>query len=612
MPGLAVEQANRIAAAVLTLELADDSALRAAGLRFTVAADYRAVEALARALRLPPFEEIPRVTVREFVVTHPAISVSLVAMIVGLLALAGLLWLARGRLKETAGSLQRLVASVPVGLTEARVGPDGKPELLYLSARGAALIGQPGAGEDMGMEGVIRTMHPDDQAPFFEANDHAIAAQAPLDIEVRFRVHDQWRSLRVTSNPLHRPDGELVWSGSLLDVTEQRLAQQRLVESEARFRTLLEDIEGVAVQGYRLDGSVIYWNRASEQLYGYSRKEALHSNLLNLIIPEAMRPAVRENLARVADGGSIDNGELELQAKDGRLIPVYSSHTVLRSPGKGPELFCLDIDLTEHKRHEEEVRKAAHYDLLTGLPNRILLGELMRQAFARADRQGSLLALCCLDLDHFKRINDEQGAAVGDQVLVQVAERLRRRVRGSDVVARLGGDEFVLLLEGGNEKVQLQDRLQALLDVVAQPLHIDGQTVQIEASIGVTLYPQDANDPDVLLRHANEAMFEAKRKGRRSAELCDDLCFRACSLSRWTVARAPSRTPPPPLRIRRGGTYPFEFPWFHDFCLDCHWANSLGRSRYRAMLPSCRLSNSISTVSMNFSRSISGISAAAC
>lgn len=521
MPGLDVEQVNRITAAALTLELPAESALRAAGLRFTVAVDYRAVEDLARALRLPPFEEIPRITVREFAGSHPVVSASVVAMILGLMVLALLLWWARTRLKEAAAWLERLVASVPVGLYEVKVESNGEPQLVFLSERGAALIGRAGASRDLTTQDFAANLHPDDLERFQRGNHEAIANRAPFDLDLRFRVGDQWRWLRVASNPLVRPDGVLVWSGSLMDVTEQRVAQQRLQDSEARFRTLLEDIEGVAVQGYGLDGSVIYWNRASEQLYGYSRDEAIGRNRLELIVPEEMRPTVRENLVRLAQGANFEAEELELQARDGRRIPVYSSHTVLRSPGQAPALFCLDIDLSERKRHEEELRKAANYDQLTGLPNRILLGELMRQAFARADRQGSALALCYLDLDHFKPVNEEYGVDVGNQVLAKVAERLRHQVRGGDVVARLGGDEFVLLLEAVGEQAQLRERLELLLDGVARPIPIDGASVQVAASMGVTLYPQDANDPDVLLRHASEAMFEAKRKGRRRFSLFD-------------------------------------------------------------------------------------------
>nr|WP_275401516.1 EAL domain-containing protein [Wenzhouxiangella limi] len=306
-----------------------------------------------------------------------------------------------------------------------------------------------------------------------------------------------------------------------LDVTQQREVARRLRESEARFRRILQDIDGVAVQGYRLDGSVSYWNRASEALYGYSEQEALAGNLLDLIIPPEMRAEVSANLQSVAEGGEIPNGELELLRKDGSRVPVYSSHTVLKSTSDEPELFCVDIDLSERKAHEQALDRLANYDNLTGLPNRRLMGELIEQMMARTRRNGGTFALCYLDLDDFKPINDCHGHDVGDQVLVAISRRLRRLVRGSDLVARLGGDEFVVVLDGIGDGPELDRRLGFLLEGVARPIRVDRLQLQVHGSIGVTLFPQDSGDPDALLRHADQAMYRAKAQGRNQYSLFD-------------------------------------------------------------------------------------------
>ncbi|MFW5815468.1 MAG: EAL domain-containing protein [Wenzhouxiangella sp.] len=306
-----------------------------------------------------------------------------------------------------------------------------------------------------------------------------------------------------------------------LDVTQRRETEQRLRDSEARFRRVLQDIDGVAVQGYGLDGSVHYWNRASEILYGYSEAEARQSNLLELIVPPEMRAAVSADLQRVAEGGEIGNGELELMRKDGSRVPVYSSHTVLRPPNSAPELFCVDIDLSERKAHEQALNRMANYDSLTGLPNRRLMGELIEQMMARSRRSQSMFALCYLDLDEFKPINDRHGHDVGDQVLVSISSRLRRLVRGSDLVARLGGDEFVVVLDGVGDGPELDRRLGFLLEGVARPVKVDRRQLQVHASVGVTLYPLDPGDPDTLLRHADQAMYRAKAQGRNQYSLFD-------------------------------------------------------------------------------------------
>ncbi len=307
-----------------------------------------------------------------------------------------------------------------------------------------------------------------------------------------------------------------------VDITDRRESERLLRESEMRFRTMLEDVPGVAVQGYTADGTVHYWNRASERLYGYSQNEALGANLFDLIIPENLRDGVRESLKRAfREGRDIENGELELIRKDGSPVLVYSSHTLVRRPGPEPELFSIDIDLTERQRHEADLAHAANHDSLTGLPNRNLLGELMRQLFARSERQRSSVAVCYLDLDGFKPINDRHGHAVGDDVLVEMARRLQHMVRSSDVVARLGGDEFVVLLEGLGEPDELQARLHDMIAGLARPIVFRSCTVGVTASIGVTLFPRDSADPDTLLRHADQAMYEAKAGGRNRFKLFD-------------------------------------------------------------------------------------------
>jgi diguanylate cyclase (GGDEF)-like protein len=186
-----------------------------------------------------------------------------------------------------------------------------------------------------------------------------------------------------------------------------------------------------------------------------------------------------------------------------------------------PELFCIDVDLSDQKEHEQALALLANYDALTGLPNRRLLGDLIEQMTIRTRRSGSGFALCYLDLDGFKPINDGHGHGIGDEVLVATAERLRRLVRGSDLVARLGGDEFVIALDGIGNGPELDRRLNAVLEGVARPVLIDRLELQVSASIGVTLFPKDSADPDTLLRHADQAMYRAKSQGRNRYSLFD-------------------------------------------------------------------------------------------
>ena len=197
-----------------------------------------------------------------------------------------------------------------------------------------------------------------------------------------------------------------------------------------------------------------------------------------------------------------------------RWLHIESSPTLLDD---GDVLWeGVQYDVTANKAREAELDHIAHYDPLTGVPNRMLLADRLHQAIAHAQRSEDSLAVCFLDLDGFKPVNDHLGHEAGDRLLVEIARRLLATVRGGDTVARLGGDEFVLLLAGMRQVVEYEATLNRILEVIGQPFEIDGQTISVSASIGIALYPKDDADPDLLLRHADQAMYQAKQAGRNT------------------------------------------------------------------------------------------------
>jgi diguanylate cyclase (GGDEF)-like protein len=171
-------------------------------------------------------------------------------------------------------------------------------------------------------------------------------------------------------------------------------------------------------------------------------------------------------------------------------------------------------DITEQKEQAAHFERMASHDTLTGLANRLLLSDRLNQAIARTQRSARQIAVCYLDLDGFKQVNDRFGHEAGDRLLVEVTRRLLDCVRGSDTVARLGGDEFVVLLTDLLDEGECIRVLERLLASVAAPFRLDdGQRVEISASIGATLFPKDEADADTLMRHADRAMYDAKRSG---------------------------------------------------------------------------------------------------
>lgn len=168
----------------------------------------------------------------------------------------------------------------------------------------------------------------------------------------------------------------------------------------------------------------------------------------------------------------------------------------------------------ELKEKHEALAHQAHHDPLTGLSNRILFSAHLGRSLARAQRSGKGLALLFLDLDGFKAVNDTMGHAMGDILLQRVAERLRRHVRESDLVARMGGDEFTILLEDVHKPEDAEQVARNLLAALAEPVKLDGQSMQIGGSIGISLYPEHTGDADTLLRYADDAMYQAKAQGK--------------------------------------------------------------------------------------------------
>ena len=311
--------------------------------------------------------------------------------------------------------------------------------------------------------------------------------------------------------------GRSVMEGYIQDVTERVMTLQALEEAERRYRQIFEHASEGMFQS-SLDGHYLAANMALARMYGYPSPQELIADLSDighrLYVQESRREEFRQ---RMEQHGKVTDFESEVQRRDGSRIWISESARVVRSPSG--QFICYEgtvQDITERRTHQAQLERQANHDQLTGLPRRHLLADRLRQAMHRADRTGEKLALVFIDLDNFKYINDTLGHGVGDQLLVEVAQRLNQSVRGSDTVARQGGDEFVLLLNDHGSVAGLISQLERLVDVIGQPLVLAGRALQVGASLGVALYPQDGNDADTLLKHADVAMYAAKHRGKNN------------------------------------------------------------------------------------------------
>lgn len=208
-----------------------------------------------------------------------------------------------------------------------------------------------------------------------------------------------------------------------------------------------------------------------------------------------------------------------LRRSDGTEVPIEWDITY--TSAEGGQFYAFARDVSERREAERRIERLAYTDALTDLPNRTRFSQLLRAALSEADQTGGLLAVCYLDLDGFKQVNDRFGHEAGDVLLVQLGERLQRWKRRHDVVARIGGDEFVVLLTDPSSTAEVEREAQRLVDVAAEPFVVEGHRFHLGATVGVTVYPDDDGDEDALLRHADQAMYAAKEAGKNTFGVYD-------------------------------------------------------------------------------------------
>ena len=266
-------------------------------------------------------------------------------------------------------------------------------------------------------------------------------------------------------------------------------------------------------------GCVIELNPAAERTFGYSSEEAIGRELVELLVPESERAAVRRRFIEglAPDGHLIGRrAETTVVRADGAPLPIeYAVTRVQEGGAEGPTYYGFVRDISERRRTEAELAHLAYHDSLTGLPNRAEIERQLDLALARARRNGSAVALMFIDLDDFKTVNDRLGHATGDRFLAAVATRLRSVLRDADGLARQGGDEFLVLLSDlAEDPAGAAAHVgEKLLRALREPLCVAGRQLRTGASIGVGLYPSDAADKAALLRHADAAMYSAKAAG---------------------------------------------------------------------------------------------------
>ncbi len=360
-------------------------------------------------------------------------------------------------------------------------------------------------------------IHPEDRDWIASAWQDALNG-VPYDIEHRIVVNGESKWVHEKALINYDENGRPVDAiGTVRDITEQKQDEERHRLAASVFSN---SHDGIVITDP--NNLIIEVNQAFCDVTGYAREEVLGKSP-SLLNSGRQDTAFYQTMWKAINDTGHWSGEIWNRKKNGEpYFELLSISAVKDTHDRVTHYVGVFSDITTLKFSQQRLERLAHFDALTQLPNRILLADRMEQDIVHAIRHKQLLAICFIDLDEFKPINDQYGHETGDRLLIEVANRLKDAVRSGDTVARLGGDEFVLLLTGLHAMDELEVILSRVLLKLSAPYRqLAEQELQISASIGVTLFPFDRVGPDELLRHADQAMYAAKQAGRNRYHMFD-------------------------------------------------------------------------------------------
>lgn len=404
--------------------------------------------------------------------------------------------------------LKQALASVDSGAWEWQAETN-----LFYASRVQQMLGYPENMNPMTLSQHEALIHPDDKANY-TAQWQRFIQQPDQSFDCTFRMQHRdghWLWFRDIGKATEQDEDSAVLRvlGTFSNITETRASQEKArLFGEAFQQT--RDWVVILDHQQRVIAANQSFSTAFGSLEQYIDQPRTHHLGISLV-----RRRFYTKLLRSMQSGQHWQGEEQVITPDGRERPTLINISAI---GEQQQTFFVLVftDITAQKMAEDELRYLANYDALTGLPNRALLMDRIYHGIDQARRDKRSLALCFIDLDKFKQINDSLGHDIGDLLLKEVAKRLTSTLRDSDTVARLGGDEFVILLEGYKNDDNISHVARKMLTVVSEPMQLGTHTVGVSPSIGIAVYPEDAINATELLKHADVAMYHAKEAGRNN------------------------------------------------------------------------------------------------
>jgi diguanylate cyclase (GGDEF)-like protein/PAS domain S-box-containing protein len=432
--------------------------------------------------------------------------------------------------EELHARIEKLAAHIPGVIYQYRQWPDGRAAFPYASQGIEAIYGVTPAEVVDDAKPVFGVIHPDDLDRVKASIGESMKALAIWHEQYRVRFPDG-RTIWVEgeSSPERQADGSVLWHGHIRDVTERRRVESEAQAMRAKLESALAAMSDAIIISDAA-GNLVHINEAFATFHRFASVQECaarldaYPDILDVFLPDgSLAPLSDWAIPRALRGETAVDQEYRLRRKDTSesWVGSYNLAPIRDGTGRIVGSVVTARDITEAKAHEAQLDQIANYDHLTGAPNRRLLTDRLGQAIARTHRHGGALAVCYLDLDGFKPLNDRYGHAVGDELLVHMTKALQQTLREEDTIARLGGDEFVLLLVGLARPEDCPSLLDRILATVRTPIRLMDTYHSVSASIGVTLCPPDVPDPDGLLRHADQAMYRAKETGGDAYHLYD-------------------------------------------------------------------------------------------
>lgn len=330
--------------------------------------------------------------------------------------------------------------------------------------------------------------------------------------------------VEVTFTAIPGSDASVLFIGLIRDITERNRNRHELERARELNQLVLDHTQDL-ISLVDPSGVIRYVSPSHQRVMGYAEDELLEASVLDFVHPEDAAMIAQRMAESVASGEGGFVSEIRIRHKDGRWMILEGRGSIIVRPGEQPVILASARDITDRKRAEEQIAFLAYHDKLTGLPNRARFDELLAMGLARARRHDMALAVLYLDLDDFKAVNDTLGHAAGDELLRQLGQRLLAASRETDGVARLGGDEFMVVVPdlprlagtdpgSADSPVSVAETVaRRIHDALGQAFALGDAEASVTASIGVSIFPFDADDTGKLFRNADMAMYESKRGG---------------------------------------------------------------------------------------------------